>query len=198
MRDAPPSLSRWRRQQASAPLSLPRSWRRWLLDPGSLTELLVAASGGDFRVEVLAQSLRRPAREERMALGLPERRVALVREVLLHGRGKPWVYARSVVPLAVLRGRHGFLRHLGDKPLGALLFRDAAIRRGAIEVARRIPPPLPGRPPSGPLWARRSLFHLGRQRVLVAEMFLPGFTPDFLPHLGAHRTTKDGSAFATR
>lgn len=199
MRELPPApLSRWRRRQPSAPLALPRPWRRWLLDPGSLTELLVAASGGVFHVEVLAQSLRRPTREERSALGLPERQVALIREVLLHGRGQPWVYARSVVPLAVLCGRHGFLRRLGNTPLGALLFRDAAIRRGAIEVARRLPPRLPGVPPSGPLWVRRSLFHLDRQPVLVAEMFLPDFVPEFPPHLGTHRTGTDGNAFATR
>ena len=138
----------------------------------------MSASGGDFRVEVLVQSLRRPTREERTVLGLPEPQVGLIREVLLHGRGKPWVYARSVVPLAVLRGRHGFLRRLGSKPLGALLFRDAGIRRGAIEVTRRAPPRfLPAVVEHGPAWVRRSLFYLDRQPLLVAEMFLPGFSP---------------------
>lgn len=189
-----PPLSRWRCRQASTPLP----WRRWLLDPGSLTELLVSASGGDFRVEVLAQSLHRPTREEQTVLGLPGGQVALIREVLLFGRGKPWVHARSVVPLAVLRGRHGFLRRLGNKPLGALLFGDAAIRRGAIEVAKRLPPPLPGLARPGPLWVRRSQFHLGSQRVLVAEMFLPDFEPDISPHPGAQRTATAGNAFATR
>lgn len=158
----------------------------------------MSASGGDFRVEVLVQSLRRPTREERTVLGLPEPQVGLIREVLLHGRGKPWVYARSVVPLAVLRGRHGFLRRLGSKPLGALLFRDTAIRRGTIEVARRLPPPLPGVPPAEPLWVRRSLFHLGQQRVLVAEMFLPDFVSNVPPHLGTEPTATGGGAFATR
>ncbi len=169
---------RWRHQQARAPLAIPPPWRPWLLDQGSLTARLVAASGGDFRVQVLAQALRRPAREERVALGLPERQVALVREVLLRGRDEPWVYARSVVPLAVLHGRYGFLRRLGTQPLGALLFRDAGIRRGAIEVTRRAPPRfLPAVVEDGPAWVRRSLFYLDRQPLLVAEMFLPGFRP---------------------
>ena len=175
-RRSPPP--RWRRQQARAPLVIPPPWRPWLLDQGSLTARLVAASGGDFRVQVLAQALRRPTREERAALALPERQVALVREVLLYGRGEPWVYARSVVPLAVLHGRYGFLRRLGNKPLGALLFRAAGIRRGAIEVTRRAPPRfLPAVVADGPAWVRRSLFYLDRQPLLVAEMFLPGFTP---------------------
>ena len=171
------SLPRWQ-QQTHAPLVIPLPWRPWLLDQGSLTARLVAASGGDFRVEVLAQALRQPSREERTALGLPERQVALVREVLLRGHGEPWVYARSVVPLAVLRGRYGFLRRLGNKPLGALLFRDAGIRRGAIEVTQRMPPRcLRQAPDAPPAWVRRSRFYLDRQPLLVAEMFLPGFKP---------------------
>lgn len=170
--------SRWRLYRTRAPQVIPPPWRSWLLDQGSLTARLMAASGGDFRVEVLAQTLRRPSREERIALGLPERQVTLVREVLLRGRGEPWVYARSVVPLAVLRGRYGFLRRLGNQPLGALLFRDAGIRRGGIEVTRRVPPRflLKG-PDASPAWVRRSLFYLDRQPLLVAEMFLPGFRP---------------------
>ncbi|MGE3295804.1 MAG: chorismate lyase [Porticoccaceae bacterium] len=155
---------------------MPLPWRSWLLGQGSLTQRLVTASGGDFRVEILAQALRRPLAEERAALGLPERQVALVREVLLRGRGEPWVYARSVVPLAVLRGRYGFLRHLGTRPLGALLFRDAGIRRGTIEVTQRTPPRCLSKTPDEPLaWVRRSVFYLDQQPLLVAEMFLPGF-----------------------
>jgi chorismate--pyruvate lyase len=173
-----PSPPRWHRWQTRAPRAIPLPWRSWLSDHGSLTERLVAASGGDFRVQVLSQALRRPAREERTALGLPEHQVALVREVLLRGRGEPWVYARSVVPLAVLRGRYGFLHRLGNKPLGALLFRDSGIRRGTIEVMRRVPPPfLPNITRDAPAWVRRSLFYLDRQPLLVAEMFLPGFRP---------------------
>jgi len=166
------------RWQAHAPLTIPLPWRPWLLDQGSLTARLVAASGGNFRVEVLAQALRQPSGEERTALGLPERQVALVREVLLRGRGEPWVYARSVVPLAVLRGRYGFLRRLGTKPLGALLFRDAGIRRGAIAVTQRRPPRFLLTAADEPLsWVRRSLFFVDQQPLLVAEMFLPGFRP---------------------
>lgn len=182
---APPAITdprhspkRWRRARPHAPRAIPHPWRQWLLDKGSLTERLVAASGGDFRVQVLAQALRRPSREECVALGLPVHQVALVREVLLRGRDEPWVYARSVIPLAVLHGRYGFLRRLGTKPLGALLFRDAGIRRGAIEVTRRAPPRfLSAVVEDGPAWVRRSLFYLDQQPLLVAEMFLPGFSP---------------------
>jgi chorismate--pyruvate lyase len=55
------SLPRWQRQ-TRAPLTIPPPWRPWLLDQGSLTARLVAASDGAFGVEVLAQALRRPSR----------------------------------------------------------------------------------------------------------------------------------------
>ena len=158
---------------------VPAQWRPWLLDQGSLTARLVAKSAGDFRVQVLAQRWALPSADERRALGLGLRQRALIREVLLLGGGQPWVQARSVLPLTLLRGRYRFLAQLGARPLGALLFRDRALRRGPIEVALRPVPALPGFGCAAGTcaWQRRSLFHLGGQPLLVAEMFLPGFQP---------------------
>lgn len=158
---------------------VPPEWRPWLFDQGSLTARLVAKSGGDFRVQVLAQRWAPPTARERRALGLARRQRALIREVLLRGRGQPWVHARSVLPLALLRGRYRFLAHLGERPLGALLFRDPRLQRGPIEVAKCRVPPLPELRGSTGVgaWQRRSLFYLGGQPLLVAEMFLPGFQP---------------------
>jgi chorismate--pyruvate lyase len=158
---------------------VPARWRPWLLDRGSLTERLLAASGGDLRVRVLEQRWARPRPDERRALALGAGRRALIREVLLIGCGEPWVYARSVLPPDLLRGRHRFLAQLGERPLGGLLFRDPALRRSRIEVSRRPLPPLPGLEsrPAERAWRRRSLFHLDGKPLLVAEMFLPGFSP---------------------
>lgn len=158
---------------------VPAQWRPWLFDQGSLTARLVARSGGDFCVQVLAQRWALPTAAERRALGLGLRQRALIREVLLRGRGQPWVYARSVLPPALLRGRYRFLTHLGGRPLGALLFRDPRLRRGPIAVAKCPVPPLPELRGSTGLgaWQRRSLFYLGGRPLLVAEMFLPGFEP---------------------
>src|SRR5690554_2832230 len=77
----------------------PRALRPWLLDQGSLTAKLVARSGGDFRVQVLRQTVARPLLSEQRLLGMAAGRQALVREVLLLGHGEPWVFARSLVPL---------------------------------------------------------------------------------------------------
>lgn len=179
MRQTVADPGRFRRRSRPASAQVPAAWRPWLLDPGSLTARLVARSAGAFRVEVLAQGWAPPSADERRALGLGIRERALIREVLLRGGDQPWVYARSVLPLALLRGRYRFLSHLGTRPLGALLFRDRALRRGPIEVALRPVPALPGvdRAAGARAWLRRSLFDLGGRPLLVAEMFLPGFEP---------------------
>lgn len=154
---------------------LPPGVRRWLLDEGSLTARLVALSGGDFRVEVLAQGWRRPAVEEARRLGQPAWRHALVRDVALIGRDQPWVFAHSVIPGDSLSGRLRYLRRLGSRSLGSTLFRDPGLQRGEFEIARLpadhpiIPVHLRG---AGRVWARRSRFLLHGQPLLVCEVFL--------------------------
>jgi len=150
---------RWQRRPPPALVS-------WLDEPGSLTRRLVAAADGAFAVRVLAQGWARPALEERRRLGLPAARYALIREVELLGHGTPWVRARSVLPISCLQGRGRCLRKLGNRSLGGLLFKDATLRRGPIEVA-------PLRQAEGLVWARRSRLYFHGRPLLVAECFLP-------------------------
>ncbi len=174
---AEPAWRHWRRWLRPA---LPAATARWLLDRGSLTARLVAASGGDFRVQVLAQRWSRPLPGERELLGMAPREQAVVREVLLHCNGEPWVYARSLMPASSLRGRLRHLRKLKDSALGALLFSDPGMRREPYQIARldgrsaAIPPALRG---DSALWGRRSCFYLGGQPIMVSEIFLPAFRP---------------------
>ena len=150
--------------------------RRWLLDEGSLTTRLIAASEGDFRVRLIAQSWRRPLVDEARVLGLRHGERALVREVALECHGKPWVFARSVVPAATLRGELRHLRRFGSRSLGALLFARPGTVREDFELARidpgdaLLPAALGG---SRVAWARRSVFRLRDRPLLVQEVFLP-------------------------
>ena len=166
-------------------LNVPMIWRRWLLDRGSLTQHLRAISGGSFRVLVLQQQMKRPQASERVLLQIPNRGLALVREVLLYGNDQPWVFARSVLPLSTLSGGRRRLRKLDNRPLGALLFTDPTLRRGAMQISRvnsgRLP--LSARPSDldAMLWGRRSVFYLKARPLLVSEIFLPGFCPDNKP-----------------
>ena len=171
----------WRQSTAASVTRVSLFWRDWLLDQGSLTERLIAASGGEFSVRVLSQSLQRPSLSERRALSLPEHRLALVREVILSGAGVPWVFARSVIPLQTLTGRLRRLRHLDSRPLGALLFSDPTMSREPLQWAcidfdsQSLSPQVASL--TQPAWGRRSVFKLSAKPLLVCEVFLPSFLP---------------------
>ncbi len=171
----------WRQSTAASGTRVSPFWRDWLLDQGSLTERLIAASGGEFSVRVLSQSLQRPSLSERRALSLPEHRLALVREVILSGAGVPWVFARSVIPLQTLTGRLRRLRHLDSRPLGALLFSDPTMSREPLQWAcidfdsQSLSPQVASL--TQPAWGRRSVFKLSAKPLLVCEVFLPSFLP---------------------
>ncbi len=151
--------------------------QRWLLNRGSLTSRLQHLSHGHFRVEILNQGWAKPRLSEARALEVDPHRTALIREVILYGNDEPWIYARSVLPQCTLTGRLRGLRQLDNRPLGALLFNDPAMRRSPIEIAcfnadnPLIPKSVPNH--TQPLWSRRSCFFLDAKPLLVSEAFLP-------------------------
>src|SRR3569623_3695951 len=129
-----PSAWRPARQYLRSAVSAER-WD-WLLDPGSLTRRLRQRCGGGFRVAVCSQRWGRPLPDERRLLGMAAAERALIREVNLLCGDTPWVFARTVMPVSSLRGRRRRLMHLGATPLGADLFADPHLCRGALELAR--------------------------------------------------------------
>jgi chorismate--pyruvate lyase len=168
-------LNHWQGAHQLAGCDVPADLQPWLLDRGSLTRRLVELSGGDFHVEPVSQQWARPLRNERLLLKLPDTQVAWVREVILYGKGKPWVFARSVIPVASIEGGLRYLKRLGTRPLGALLFSDPTMERGAIQIAPLEPDTLPVETRE-PCWGRRSVFYLSGKPLLVSEVFLPEFT----------------------
>ena len=157
---------------------LPLPLRAWLLNRRSLTRRLQQHSNNHFSVTVVSQRWERPRLDEARALDIPPQQLALVREVILYGGGQPWVYARSVLPQQALNGRLRFLRKLGNKPLGALLFSNPAIKRGPVVLQRYPQSQLPvalQQATQPPLWGRYSIFRYGDNGILVSEIFLPAF-----------------------
>ncbi len=155
------------------------AWRHWLTDRGSLTRRLQQLSP-DFRVRRLKQDLAHPNLDEYKTLALFPGRLAMIREVLLLNADTPLVYAHSVIPLAGLAGPWAGLTGLGNRPLGAALFTNPRIQRQALEyrhldrrhnLYRDAVRHLTEAPRT--LWARRSLFALQNQPILVTEVFLP-------------------------
>lgn len=155
---------------------MPAVLRPWLLAEGSLTQHLLRASGGHFRVQRLVQQWGRPTLSEAQLLGLDPAQWALIREVILWGCDAPWVYARSVMPMHSLSGDLRRLRQLRNTSLGALLFRYPHLQRTPFELALTDASRLPTEPRAeGALWGRRSRFSIGDRGIIVGEIFLDAF-----------------------
>ncbi len=171
----------WRNARCHGPETPPTRLRHWLLDRGSLTQRLIAASDGRFRVRVLHQRIARPQFSEMRLLNMPCGRLALIREVILYGYNQPWVFARSVLPLSSLTGRLRRLRKFDNRPLGDYLFRNPGLRRGELELTRLFPAsailPKEFSAVRDALWGRRSVFYVDHKPLLISEFFLPTFTP---------------------
>ncbi|MDD5403661.1 MAG: chorismate lyase [Sulfuricella sp.] len=155
-------------------------YRPWLIDSGSLTHRIQARCSR-FSVRGLRLAMDRPACDEAACVKLNPRELALLREVLLYCGETPVVFAHSVIPRMGLHGPWRNLSKLGSKPLGAALFADPQVERMPLqfkklsrhhELYRRASRILPA--PPAHLWARRSVFTLRRQPILVTEVFLPG------------------------
>lgn len=183
MKSLPDEISRepqWRPAARVLMSQVPASLRSWLLDTGSLTQRLLTAAAGDFRVAVLRQRWLRPMRNETRALNMRMNQSALVREVALICHGTPWVYARTIIPRTTMTGAERRLARLRSRSLGAVLFADPSTERGEFELVRLTPGERlyqeaavqAGTPPAE-VWGRRACFKIKDKPLLVSEFFLP-------------------------
>ncbi|MFT3734180.1 MAG: chorismate lyase [Rhodocyclaceae bacterium] len=170
------SRGRW----SCPPPSAAHPLHSWLTDRASLTARLQRRCAR-LTVRVLSQHQTSVHRDESLLLGArPGQRVVL-REVLLLADGIPVVYARSLLARHSLRRAWGVFAGIGNRPLGAALFADPQVRRGALTQRR-----LDGRDSrharacaaagislGEPLWARRSAFLRRGEPLIVCEVFLP-------------------------
>mgnify|MGYP003408161085 FL=1 len=143
--------------------------RYWLQDRGSLTRRIQDCCT-HFFVKPIFQSFSRIYGDELRVMGVRSDELVMVREVFLYCGATP----------QNLRGVWRGLNGLGNKSLGTMLFSNPRVQRTPLEFKKvkrghflydRACVPLPIKPPS--LWARRSLFTLNGQSILVTEVFLP-------------------------
>lgn len=160
--------------------TLPATWRDWLLDDSSLTRRLRETCSEQFGVELISTKMERPMLSEARALARPPEEIALVRQVRLLCNNRPWVFARTVIPLPSLNGGLRRLAVLGNRPLGEVLFADPRMQRQPLEVARITQrhrlyhmATNPRSKDTSPIWGRRSVFRLQGKPLLVSEFFLP-------------------------
>jgi chorismate lyase len=154
-------------------------YKGWLVDKASLTSRLQQRYA-DFHVQPLSQLRAKPIVGEADLLGFKHSKTMQVREVLLIGSHQPVVFAHSVLPAMSLRGGWCKLGKLGNKPLGAALFKNPRVIRTPLSYKKlSINDALYQKavkylthPPTY-LWARRSIFSLNCAKILVTEVFLP-------------------------
>jgi len=159
--------------------------KTWLLDTQSLTARLKACSN-DFHVQVIGEQEQICSLEDSsslIAVGTP----ILVREVLLICDNVPQVFARSILPISSLTGSEQALAHLGDQPLGQVLFNNPSLKRQGLEVSSfsngnsvvKLAKSLASQMARAnshwtkPLWGRRSIFMVNDKPLMVTEVFLP-------------------------
>ena len=129
---------------------------------------------------MLSQQWVKPRIEEAQLLQIAPHQKVLLRQVQLLCAQQVLVYARSIIPLETLQGRHRRLKHLGNKPLGGYLFANPDLKREQQQLATSLPrDPLFDIALSDSardcecIWGRRSLFRIDGKSLLVSEFFLP-------------------------
>lgn len=145
-----------------------------------MTQRLKSHCPHQFSVVVLEEEWGKPELSEQRLLGLRRPQKVLLRQVHLKCGDSTYVYARSVIPMSTLSGKHRRLLYLGNKPLGEYLFSSPTLERSRIEwskltpessLYRRAMENQPNREKS--VWGRRSLFRIDGYPLLVSEFFLP-------------------------
>ncbi|MDJ0834267.1 MAG: chorismate lyase [Gammaproteobacteria bacterium] len=175
-----PQSSRWLLPAQTLKHRISPGILSWLNDAGSLTRRLKHYCPQQFSVELLAEEWVRPDPSEAQLLGIPTSQRVLLRQVHLKCSDQLCVYARSVIPLQTLQGKHRRLRYLGTRPLGEYLFRSPTLLRKRIEWSCLTPSSglyriaMAGQAEAkDPVWGRRSLFQIDAKPLLVSEFFLP-------------------------
>jgi len=158
--------------------AVPAAAVAWLREPGLLTERLRACCAGETGLVVVSEAEAPLAPDDAALLRAPGSS-AFVREVELTCNARPWVFAQTLVPLATLARQH-WLTSLGGAALGERLASVPGLERGPLEFTRLVDGDSLHRralrerqDPPAALWARRSWFAIGGDRLLVQEVFLP-------------------------
>ena len=155
---------------------------RWLSLQGSLTAKVRSVSEC-FSLRLLKEGWFLPFLDEYSALSEQRRSNVWTRDILLgdapSGPFIPLVFAHSIVLDSDLSA-WPYLRGLGNRPLGEVLFQHHGVKRSALQyrkIDRRHPlyraAVAATQVNATTLWARRSVFSLCGASLLVTEVFLP-------------------------
>jgi chorismate--pyruvate lyase len=164
---------------------LPAELYSWLSETGSLTKRLRSIYGSSFSVNVLFHQWKPAFMNEARQLSIPKvTHYHLLREVMLSCDNQPLVLARTVLPAQTIKIAHRNLSHLGNRPLGEVIFAypDLELRqRQFSQVTTNIwTPNLQAKCTIDQMISgRRTVYAIHNQPLLVAEFFLPALLERF-------------------
>ncbi|MCG8708776.1 chorismate lyase [Brenneria sp. 4F2] len=141
--------------------TIPAHIRGWLMESDSMTQRL------ERHCDRLTVSIRHECFISSGELydepaHLPASERYWLREVVLYGDGRPWLFGQTLIPRQTLAGAGIDLMKIGNVPLGRYLFQHNALTRDYIHTGL-----------CEGLWARRSRLRLSGHPLLLTELFLP-------------------------
>lgn len=153
--------------------------QEWLAYSGSFMQRLQSYGIEDARVCVLSERWEVPEEWERTVLNMDRVAPVLIREVSIESEDQQWMFARAIIPSSILQEKPE-LSILGTRPLGSVLFADSRIKRSEFNFTSITPLMLWYQKISyymkktyHVLPARRSLFYLKQNSLLLTEVFFP-------------------------
>jgi len=173
-----PKEPTWFCNRLKSRLNIPNSAASWIYETGSITQRLRDYYGPRVRVQILNNQWQRSFISESRLLNTPTEKYTLTREVLLYADDTPLILARTIIPQHTISSAHRNLSHLGNRPLGEVIFSYPRLERLALEITQvqchqwkhsiqqttQI---------DQALWGRRTVYAIHHHPLLVSEFFLP-------------------------
>lgn len=172
----------WKPSRCYSTIELPAKIAKWLLFPGSFTKRVQNFIKNEkMHIHVLREDLEIAKRSSYEFL-LFNCRYIYAREIQIFLGSHLAMYARSVIPKDGMLIYKRQFRGLGRRPLGNMLFSSDVFTRSPFEIAKIMPSEqefhlaLSSKTPQPHfLWARRSVFSIQQEFLLLNEVFSPDF-----------------------
>lgn len=157
---------------------IPPKYINWLIRPYVLSRALKRICD-EFSVQLISQEFGFLNDDEIEVLNCGPFELGLVRQTFLKGDGNKYVYARVVIPRATYVSNKEMLRIIGEKPIGeSFLYNNPKMSRSIFQIKLLQPHHqlyknavhFADEKPAE-LWARRSIFHLDNDPMIINEVF---------------------------
>lgn len=158
--------------------NIPSNAATWINETRSITQRLRHHYTSRICVQVLNNQWQRAYITESQLLKSPYEKYMLTREVLLYTNDIPLIIARTVIPATTLSHVHKNLSHLGNRPLGEVIFSYPYLQRLALEMTQIQKHQwrhsiLQTTKIEQAIWGRRTIYAIHYHPLLVSEFFLP-------------------------